>query len=208
MPGVIFGFGWGSSLPIAMHNGRTDIAKQLRVTIDNRMAIYDSTESETSVEHFSVQKIDNLVLDNSKRVHLTISNSGYYYVLLYYPDDVPDTFSETEILEEITRREKTSLAVSTALSGVVPGTGQLMNRRYVKGSLMLAGAAALIGTFTFSLINFADDIQKAQAATSNAVRSYYVNSGEVYSTIALISGILYIGEALWSGLDNYSSQKN
>ena len=206
VPGVIFGFGTGDSLGAAMQNGRDDIARQLQVTIESRIAIHESSESNTSVEMTSVQEVKNLVLKNSKRIHMTVPDSGYYYVLLYYSENTPASIGETEILEKIRKREKTSLAVSTALSSTIPGTGQLMNRRYVKGSLMLAGAAVLIGTFSFTLSHAIDDMRRAQTATSNIVRQHYTTSSENYSTIALISAILYAGGALWSGLDNYSSQ--
>ncbi len=208
VPGVIFGFGWGPSLSIAMQKGREDIARQRQVFIDSRVAIHESTASDTSVEISLVHEVRNLILNNSKRIHLTRSDSGHYYVLLYYPYNVTETFNENDIVAAIHKEEKTNLAVTTAFSSIIPGTGQLMNRKPVKGTLMLAGAAALLGTFVFSLINAADNMQKAQAATSNAVRSHYVNSSENYSAIALISGLLYAGEAVWSGLDNYSSQKH
>ena len=222
MAGVLIGIGSGADNTEAMTKAMEDIATQLKVDVS---LVIDARTKQTTeggeiafsedVDVVSRQKV-TAILKDTKRLHSTIADDGTYYVLVYYPTDerykneAERERIEGELLDTIMSRYRSNLFVTTLFSSIIPGTGQMMNKHYLKGGILTAAAAGLLLTSALSTIGAMTDLKAADDARRND-NTLYERKYEAQAQEKLILGItailLYIAESIYSGIDNYSTQR-
>lgn len=209
MENVLFGLGQGRTLKEATAAAQTDIASQLesRITAEIKTQYkQEGNKGSEKVEITSQQRTD-ILLKKVKRLDHKVTTHGYYYSLCFLPLEMQSGTEQIEqsIRKQIEEQEHAFKVKTTLFSSLLPGTGQIMNRNYTKGIFLLSTGVALIGTASVFFISTAIDYQQSVNARNTSLRDYYYQRAFTKGIIGLISSILYIGEAIYSGIDNYSS---
>ncbi len=91
---------------------------------------------------------------------------------------------------------------TTIFSGLVPGTGQMINGSGLKGGLMLGGAAAAAAGSVISFILYSVDYEESLHATNKTNTDYYYQRAMTdFIAGGLFAGV-YMVLGIWSAVDN------
>lgn len=211
--GLIFGLGSGRNLEQAMAAAHRDIAGQVGVSITSTMELKNKetdvdgeVSSSSSVESRSSHSV-NTILESSKRLEYELTDDGTHYVLVFYPEDRSVEYDEVAIIDEIREDQRKRLVTTTVFSSVLPGTGQLMNDRTVKGAVLLGTAIGFMGVGTFGFVDSAIQYQNALDAPNREMQAYYEDLSDTSLIIGAVGAGLYVLEAVFSGIDNYAANR-
>lgn len=212
--GIVFGYGTGDTMEEASIAALGNISNQVEVKVTYLTDLDSKIESrngeiveDTLVLEESTNLASDVKLKLAKRLDYKIDVNGRYYVLMYYETVKNQFFNEKELVAYIRDKELTNRIFTTTTSSFIPGTGQLMNRDTKKGAILLVSGISLLTSGIISMIASNQFYTDYAQAVNSTERDYYWENSNLYSTVGIVSFSLYGALAIYSGVDNYASQR-
>ena len=211
LDGIYWGIGSGLSINEASENSRLDISKQIYSKVYEK--IIRNTEiidngSEISSKDVLIVKAEletDTILTNVKRLDYKIGNDGIIYVLSYLNINSDIYLDESIILAKLNNSYNIKKNFKILSSAIVPGSGQLIDKYYLEGSLFAGTALASIFGVIYGFNMMGSTYQDYMAAENFSVQQYYYSQWEDYRMQTIMSGSLYLATSIISAL-NYGSK--
>lgn len=212
LAGVSYGWGEGETLQEATSGAIRDVAQQVEIRVASSVeatSFQVEEDGQISFREEFTEELDletDLVLKNIVRIDDFVTPDGYTFALAMYADDTAfvSPRSVGEQLRESARRRR---VVSSVLSGVVPGIGQIRDGFQAKGFGMAAVGFASGLTSVFGFIQSNSYYHDYLTASNNTERDIYFRYAQMASAVGIAGAISYAASSIISVVDIWGSER-